>query len=508
MYQYNNLNYYTSKVMATDYEMLGIHKNDPRFTQDSNEFVKKYNDGTLEINNWSEVTAAITEIYNATKERNEGEVAAYIPQLAKVDPELYGITAVSVDGQVFQIGDDPASFCMQSCSKPITYGIALEEYGENIVHNFIGKEPSGRNFNELCLNEDGLPHNPLINSGAIMAASLVKPNDDQAARFEFITDYWKRLLANNFNSFNNSVYLSEKDTADRNYCLGYMMQERGTFKYGKNKTVSQTIDRKWDRNDLAKNLELYFQICSIETNLLGVGLIGATLANGGVNPWTNDKIFTNTNVKKILTMMLACGMYDYSGEWAYSIGLPAKSGVSGLIFVVIPGVMSIAAYSPKLDKCGNSFRGIEFFKMFSNKINVHLMENRYIKNKFLIKNNDVIDKKLLGYLLLDAAAEGNIITIQEVIARGCDINFSDYDDRTALHIAVVGKNTGIIKYLLQNGSDINKKDRWGNTPMNSLGDDISLTDLLNEIDNDKKDNNLESVSDDESILQVAPNVNK
>ena len=455
--------------------MLGIHKNDPRFAKDSNEFVKKYNDGTLEINNWSEITTAITEIYNATKESNKGNVASYIPQLAKIDPEL-----------------------------------ALEECGENIVHNFIGKEPSGRNFNELCLNEDGLPHNPLINAGAIMATSLIKPNDDQSSRFEFITSYWKRLLANNFNSFNNSVYLSEKDTADRNYCLGYMMQERGTFQYGKSKNISKTIDRKWNRNDLAKNLELYFQICSIETNLLGIGLMGATLANGGVNPWTNDKIYTNSNVKKILTMMLACGMYDYSGEWAYSIGLPAKSGVSGLIFVVIPGVMSIAAYSPKLDKCGNSFRGIEFFKMFSEKINVHLMENRYIKNKIPIRHKDAIDKKLLGYLLLDSISECNMNTIQEVIARGCDVNFSDYNKRTALHIAVAGKDIGIIQFLLKNGADINKKDRWGNTPVSDSANDISLADILNDLNNDNNDSEseLKKNYDNESILKVAPNVNK
>ena len=113
---------------------------------------------------------------NEIKLDNSGEVADYIPQLKNVNSELFGISFVSIDGQVLEIGDTDSKFCVQSCSKPITYGIVLNEYNDEIVHNFVGKEPSGRNFNELCLNEDGLPHNPLINSGAIMTTSLIKPN--------------------------------------------------------------------------------------------------------------------------------------------------------------------------------------------------------------------------------------------------------------------------------------------------------------------------------------------
>ena len=490
-----------------DKEMLGIHKNDPRFSNDFAEFAKKYDEGTLEVNNWSEITAAITDIYNVTKTLNNGKVADYIPQLAKADGNAYGIVAVSVDGQVFQIGDNPHSFCMQSCSKPITYCMALEEHGENVVHNFIGKEPSGRNFNELCLNEDGLPHNPLINSGAIMATSLIKKEYDQATRFDYAFDYWKRLISNNFYSFNNSVYLSEKDTADRNYCLGYMMQEQKTFECGKNKSISETINRKWDGNDLVKNLELYFQFCSIETDLLGAGLIAATLANGGVNPWTNDKIFTNTNVKKVLTMMLSCGMYDYSGEWSYSIGIPAKSGVSGLIFAIISGVMGIAVYSPKLDKCGNSFRGVEFFKMFSDKINVHLLENHYITNKIPIRHKDTLDKKLLGYLLLDSALNNNLITIREVLARGCDINFSDYDKRTAMHIAVAEKNVNVIRFLIDNNADITKKDRWNCSPEDGINDDDTLRNLFANENSSTTNVVRNAFSDTNSLLSNSTGIN-
>ena len=238
---------------------IGIHENDPRFVNYSdnkeytNSFINKYNRGQLEINNWKEITNLITEIYNEIKSNNNlGNVADYIPQLAKVDEELFGIVFMSIDGQVFEIGDTNSKFCIQSCSKPITYGIILEEYDEETVHNYVGKEPSGRNFNELCLNEDNLPHNPLINSGAIMSISLIKPNLSQADRFQFIYDFWQKILITNI-SFNNSIYLSEKDTADRNYCLGYMMQEKMAFQNGKNKNISEKINRNWGIDDLKKN---------------------------------------------------------------------------------------------------------------------------------------------------------------------------------------------------------------------------------------------------------------
>ena len=318
--------------------------------------------------------------------------------MANINGDLFGVCVVSVDGQVFSVGDYHTNFCVQSCSKPITYGIALENMNEEEVHNFVGKEPSGRNFNELCLNENNLPHNPLINAGAIMTASLIKSDEPQADRFDYVTNKWKELVADTSLSFSNSVYLSEKDSADRNFCLGYMMQEKGAFIHGKDENIAKKINRKWDLGDLQKNLELYFQLCSIETNVLGAGLIASTLANGGVNPWTDKKVFSYANTQRVLTLMLSCGMYDYSGEWAYKIGIPAKSGVSGIIYAVIPGLLGIACYSPKLDSIGNSFRGIEFFKCLSEKMNMHIFDNRHNSEKLSIKNEDILNNRFLGYI--------------------------------------------------------------------------------------------------------------
>ena len=460
---------------------LGIHPKDPRFKNlDNNNFIYKYLKGQLAINNWKELTDIITQIYNEVKYDNKGEVATYIPELADVDDELFGVTIVTVDGQVFQLGDTDNNFCVQSCSKPITYGIAIENYGEEVVHNFVGKEPSGRNFNELCLNEDGLPHNPLINSGSIMSTTLVNPDKSQSKRFNFALNYWKRLSANMNVSFNNSVYLSEKDSADRNYCLAYMMQERKSFHQGKNKDISDKIDRKWDLGHLKSNLELYFQFCSLEVNLLTIGIVAATMANGGVNPWTNDKVFKYSTIKKILSLMLTCGMYDYSGEWGYKIGIPAKSGVSGLIYAIIPGVMGISVYSPKLDKIGNSYRGVKFFERLSDKLNIHIFDNECNNDKISIKHKEATNKKLLGYLLLEAASENNKETILEVLSKGVSVNFCDYDKRTALHLAVNESNIQIIKLLLRKGADIHFKDRWNKSPYDEAQNcNQVIIDLLN-----------------------------
>ena len=447
----------------TNYQ--GIHKKDLRFINNkNNSFIEKFNDGLLEVTNFEELKNIITEIYNNIRNDNQGNIADYIPQLKNINSELFGILLVTVDGQVIEIGDVDSKFCVQSCSKPITYGIALEELGSDIVHNYVGKEPSGRNFNELCLNEDGLPHNPLINSGAIMTTSLIYKNYHLSERFEKVFKYWKDLACNSYLSFNNSVYLSEKDTADRNYCLAYMMQEKGAF-LGNNKQISTSIKREWRNEDLQKNLELYFQFCSIEANLLSIGLLASTLANNGNHPWTYKKIFCDKTVKNILSMMSTCGMYDYSGEWNYEIGIPAKSGVSGLIYAVIPGVGGIATYSPKLDKLGNSYRGIRFFKELSKKINIHNFKNNNSESLLSVKRIDQNSNKIMNYLLLDASFNNNLDLVKECISKGCDTNFQDYDQRTALHIAIEENHQNIIDYLKENGAKDNIPDRWGKTQL-------------------------------------------
>ena len=209
----------------------------------------------------------------------------------------------------------------------------------------------------------------------------------------------------------------------------------------------------------------YFQCCSIEVNCKQAGIIAATLANGGICPVTDEKVFSPDIVKNALSLMSSCGMYDYSGEWAYTIGLPAKSGVSGIIMGIIPNVMGIAVFSPKLDDIGNSSRGIEFFKKLTAKYPFHVYDNIINSKKKSVLNYEIANEENNLYTLLYAAGNGDLKSIQSIYAKDFDLNTSDYDGRTALHLAASEGNYEIVEYLLEKQVDKNKKDRWSNMPI-------------------------------------------
>jgi glutaminase A len=306
-----------------------------------NVLVNKALNGGLAISDFPKFCASIDDAFSRTKKITRGKVASYIPSLASADPDKYAVAVCSVSGQQYSIGDTDSRFCVQSCSKPITYCIACSLNGSETVHKHIGKEPSGRNFNErVLMTPHGIPHNPFINTGAIMAASLVKPSASEADRYDYVTSIWSAAAGGCQIGFQNSTYLGERATASRNFCLGYMMEEEGAFP---------------EEHDLQQALESYFMYCSLEMLASDMAVVASTLANGGVCPLTNARVFSPQTVQHCLTLMLSCGMYDYSGEWAFTIGVPTKSGVSGVLCVVIPGVAGICTFSPRLDKCGNRY---------------------------------------------------------------------------------------------------------------------------------------------------------
>ena len=411
----------------------------------------------LIIPNFEPFTHKIKEIYDSTKEINKGHVASYIPQLKRVDPNQYGVSVCTIDGQRYNIGDTKIDFTVQSCCKPINYGIALDELGEEKVHEYVGREPSGQSFNELTLNKDGKPHNPLINSGAIMTSSLIKNTSSLAERFEYIMNVWSRLSSGIYKiGFNNSIYLSEKETADRNYALAYFMKE-----INDQKKIGFP-----ENTDLDNTLELYFQCCSIEVNAEILSIVASTLANGGVNPFTGERVWSSSTVKNVLSMMLMCGMYDYSGECAFKIGIPSKSGVAGAIMIVIPNVMGIVTWSPALDSIGNSYRGIKFCELFGKTFNFHIFDNLSDDTKY----NPIIDlyssKKQNEFSELCLSSQlGDLEHLRKLFNLGVDMGQPDYDGRTALHLAVCENHIEIVKFLLHVGKvKKDSKDRWDNTP--------------------------------------------
>lgn len=408
--------------------------------------------GEMVIPDFKQFGQDIENIYEEVKTNDSGDVASYIPQLARVNPDLFAISVCTIDGQKLQLGAHRQYYCVQSVCKPLNYCIILEEHGEERVHKHVGREPSGIGFNGLVLNNQGLPHNPMINAGAIMVCSLLKPHVQMADRFDAVLDIWTRLSGNLPARFNNAVYLSEKDSADRNFALGYFMREKKAFP---------------EATDLTQTLEFYFQCCSIEVTNEQLSVVAATLANAGVCPTTGERLFRPDTVKNCLSLMSSCGMYDFSGEFAFTIGLPAKSGVAGGLMIVIPNLMGIAVYSPRLDHLGNSVRGIEFCKRLVQTFNFHafdsLTSGQHQKKDPRINR---IQSKIDGIISLCwAASEGDLSEIQSLIARGVDVDAADYDGRTAMHLAASEGHPRVVRYLLNKRAQVSPRDRWGNTPL-------------------------------------------
>ncbi|MEM9706154.1 MAG: glutaminase A [Pseudomonadota bacterium] len=407
--------------------------------------------GDLIIPDFADYKHRMENIFEYCRDFDGGGVATYIPQLARVNPENYAVAACTVDGQQFSFGDDDESYCVQSTCKPINYAIALDGVGRHTVHRHVGREPSGQSFNELTLNDNGLPHNPMINAGAIMCASLIKPHHPLADRFDHIMSIWRSLGGGRNAGFDNSVYLSEKATADRNFALAYFMREKGAFPADTN--IMETLD-------------FYFQCCSITVDVRQMGVIAATLANGGVCPLTSQRVFQSETVKDCLSLMYSCGMYDFSGEYAFTVGIPAKSGVSGAIFLVVPGVCGIALWSPRLDRLGNSVRGIEFSKRLVEVFAFHTYANMVNDHRLIDPRKSNVERNRdEAALLCAAAARGDIGEVRRLVAAEANLDAADYDGRTPLHLAASEGAEAMVDFLIEHCACLDPVDRWGNTPI-------------------------------------------
>ncbi len=432
----------------------------------------------MENLDFNDIKDIITQIYKNVLNLNTGNVADYIPQLAQVNPDLFGISFCSIHGEIFSIGDTEQEFCLQSCSKPLNYCLArsLNNKKGIDVHNYVGYEPSGRAFNSFVLNNDGLPHNPLINAGAIMISSLIQPDEEPSHRFETVKKFYHSLSGGLGNiGFDNSVFLSEKHHADRNTSLAYYMRENKAFNgYPTPNQIGDTLD-------------LYFQCCSVTVNCQICSSIVSTLANNGVNPISNDELINKDIVRDCLSLMYACGMYDFSGQFSFKIGLPAKSGVSGCLLLVIPNIGGICIWSPRLDSMGNSVRGVEFCKQF-----VELTNHRYHIFDSVInnKNNSAPisdDKTILIQRLITASSQGDLETIK-LLETSIDLNDNDYDGRTAIHLAAAEGHYHVVEYLINKNVEVAPKDRWGNTPYHEANKILQNYNELEDSENDTEHN--------------------
>lgn len=295
------------------------------------------------------ITAALDDAFTKYKDLQEGANADYIPALAKVDPNLYGIVLVTVDGKVYTKGDVTSEVSIQSISKVFTMARVIEESGTQVISDTMGVDATGQVFNSIVAVEQyqGQEMNAMVNPGAITATSMIKGDSAEAV--------WKTIL-DTYNDFAGreltvleDVYESEAATNQRNQAIAMLMYAYGRIE-----------------SDPLQATDIYTRQCSVGVNAKDLATMAATLANGGKNPVTGKTVVSSEHIPEILAVMATAGLYDDSGKWLYATGLPAKSGVGGGILAVSPGKFGIAVISPPLDAAGNSVRAQKAIADISN----------------------------------------------------------------------------------------------------------------------------------------------
>lgn len=293
----------------------------------------------IAIHDFQSLLSDICELMSAEKEI--GNVADYIPELAKQDPRKFGMSISTVDGQTFSVGHAAEPFSIQSVSKVFALTIALAKVGDDLWAR-VGREPSGTAFNSIVQleHEKGIPRNPFINAGAIAVADVILDGSTPSGAIAEILRFIRTLANDDMIYVDKEVAQSETDTGFRNAALANYMRAFGNLHHPAEQTLG-----------------VYFHQCSIAMNCEQLSRAGLYLANGGISPLTNIKVIPNIRVRRINAIMMTCGHYDGSGDFAFKVGLPGKSGVGGGILAIVPNKASIAVWSPGLDKNGNSRLG-------------------------------------------------------------------------------------------------------------------------------------------------------
>ena len=295
----------------------------------------------------------------------DGEVATYIPELSKANPDDFGVCLVTSDGRVFAAGDCDRPFTIQSISKPFTFGMAIDELGQERVLQRVGVEPSGDAFNSIELQPgSNRPFNPMVNAGAITVTALLQAQHGAGALAHLLDRF--SAIAGRRLEIDQAVYESERRTGHRNRAIAHLLLNFGIV-----------------HEEAEAALDLYFQQCSILVTCRDLAMMGATLSNMGCHPLTGKPALSIASVKDVLSVMFTCGMYDYSGQWVYRVGVPAKSGVAGGVVAVVNRQLGIGTYSPRLDRFGNSARGIEACADLASQLGLHVFDCLNVGSGFL-----------------------------------------------------------------------------------------------------------------------------
>lgn len=297
----------------------------------------------------------LREAYERFSPNNEGKVADYIPALAKTPADLFGICVVGVNGASYEAGDSGYEFSIQSVSKPFVFALVCQAIGEDEAREKLGVNSTGLPFNSVIAIErtgDGAT-NPMVNSGAIAATSLA-PGDTAEAKWKFVREGLSRFAGRSL-ALNREVYESEAATNQRNEGIAKMLRAHQRIFF-----------------DPIESTDIYTKQCSLNVTARDLATMAATLANGGTNPITRDRIIDPIHCQHVLAVMVTAGLYENSGDWLYETGLPGKSGVAGGMTTVAPGKGGMGVFAPRLDKAGNSIKGQLAAKFVSERLALNL----------------------------------------------------------------------------------------------------------------------------------------
>jgi glutaminase len=302
------------------------------------------------------IQRALDQAHEQCLAQRTGALADYIPELARVEPDHFGIAIVTANGKTYSAGDVDVPFTIQSVSKAFSYCLALELVGREAVRERVGIEPSGDAFNAIEFDPaTHRPYNPMVNAGAITVAGILHDSYGAAA-FDEVLGRFSQAAARTLD-MDEAIYRSEAETGHRNRAIAHLLRASGAL----HKSVDEAVD-------------LYFRLCSIRVTARDLATMAATLANMGENPVTGLETFDLRAVRDTLAVMFSCGMYDYSGSWICDVGIPAKSGVGGGVIGIVNRQLGIGTFSPRLDEKGNSVRGIQAMRMLSEELGLHAFE--------------------------------------------------------------------------------------------------------------------------------------
>ncbi|MFA9477424.1 glutaminase A [Phycisphaerales bacterium AB-hyl4] len=302
-----------------------------------------------------DIHAMLREIYDQAATVQDGQLASYIPELAAVDPSHFAISICDIHGNTFNEGAHAQPFTLQSVSKVLAYACVLACQDEAVIMQRVGVEPTGEDFDSIGkLDRYRRAFNPMVNAGAIAVTDLLMSVYGRGA-FDRTLNYFAAAMGCDALEIDEAVFRSEQRTGERNRAIAHLLNNY--------KLLDHPVE------DV---LDLYFRHCSIRATTQDLARLGGTLANRGRVPGAGKAVLEPDCVRKVLSVMLSCGMYNSAGQWVYEVGLPAKSGVSGCLLIVVPGRMGIAAYSPRVDERGSSPRSVLAARLLSDKLQLHI----------------------------------------------------------------------------------------------------------------------------------------